>query len=198
MILSVVQAAGMIAQRERGGGAALDESVGAQRVLRNAIERLRPVTRADSATPIVDLRGTDATLDFVAPPLEADAPDALQRFRLVRAADGALMLYHASTRADRLDPRAEDLRGWTGIALLRDVAGLSIDYLGSTDSDPRAAWRARWWDQSRTPELIRIRLRFAPGDARPWPALVLRPRATINGACPVDPLTGDCAIRRDL
>ncbi len=198
LVLSVVQAAGLIATRERAGSAALDEVVGAQRALRTAIERLRPVTRTDSALPIVDLRGTDAELAFVAPPPAADAPDALQRYRLTRTAAGELMLWHASTRAADLDPRGEDLRGWRGATLLDDVAGLSIDYLGATDQDPQQAWRSRWWDQARTPELIRIRLRFAPGDPRPWPALVIRPRATINGACPVDPLTGACAERHDL
>ena len=198
LVLSVVQAAGLIAHRAQTGSAALDDSVGAQRALRTVVERLCPVTRTDSALPIVDLRGTADELAFVAPPPAADAPDALQRYRLTRTAAGALTLWRASTRAEGLDPRGQDLRGWRGTALLEGVAGLSIDYLGATDRDPHQAWRTRWWDQPRTPELIRIRLRFVPGDPRPWPALVIRPRATINGACPVDPLTGACAERRDL
>ena len=197
MLLSVVESAGIIARRERGGSAAMDETVGAQRALRAAIERLRPVTRRDSALPIVDLRGSAEQLDFLGPPLASAGPDALQRYRVMRSAAGELMLYHLSSRSNQAASGPTDLTGWTGVPLLEGVIGLSIDYLGPTATDRHQAWRTRWFDQPQTPELIRVRLRFAAGDARVWPDLVVRPRATLNAACPVDPLTGACAEPRD-
>ncbi|PKP94109.1 MAG: hypothetical protein CVT77_03265, partial [Alphaproteobacteria bacterium HGW-Alphaproteobacteria-16] len=105
--------AGIIAQRERVSKSNLEQIVTSQRVLRATIERLRPITRIDSAVPIVELRGTAGVLTFVGPPFDRDGPDALQRFRLTRTASGDLVLYSAHSRKVDIDRSGTDLVGWT-------------------------------------------------------------------------------------
>ena len=192
LLLQGLNMAGLVVLRERASASGLDEVVAAQRVLRTGIERLRPITRVDSAVPIVDLRGTAGVLSYVAPPIEREAPDALQRFRLTRTANGDLVLYSASTRKVRLDASGTDLVGWTPTTLLQRVSILAISYLGPPPTGGDRAWQDRWWDRGRPPELIRIRIEFAAGDRREWPDLVIRPRATTTSSCVMDYTIGRC------
>ncbi|WCM28033.1 prepilin-type N-terminal cleavage/methylation domain-containing protein [Sphingomonas sp. QA11] len=192
LLLQGLAMAGVVAQRERASISGLEEVIAAQRLLRSGIERLRPVTRSDSALPIVELRGTAGILTFVGPPLDRMAPDALQRFRLTRTASGDLVLYSASIRKIDLDRDGSDLIGWTPNTLLRGVRDLSISYLGPARAGLDRGWQDRWWDRPQPPELIRIRIEFAGRDRRKWPDLIVRPRATTNAACRIDALTGRC------
>lgn len=192
LLLQGLVTAGIVAQRTRAGANGLEEVIAAQRVLRSAIARLRPVTRRDSAIPIVELRGTAGVLTFVAPPLDTAAPDALQRFRLTRTASGDLVLYGASTRRTRIDLSGADLVGWSPNTLLHGVRDLSIAYLGPPRVGAERGWQDRWWDRSTTPELIRVRVRFDAADKRVWPDLLVRPRATKYGVCRIDAFTGQC------
>jgi general secretion pathway protein J len=197
MLLAGLQMAGATALRERTRGGAVEETVAAQRILRSAIERLRPAVRVDTLKPIVDLRGNSGVLTFVAPPLDRDAPDALQRFRLMRSATGDLTLYSASTRNADIDRSARGLAGWTPLVLARGTTSLSIGYYGPGLTGERG-WQDRWWDRTQPPELVRIRVEFPAGDRRPWPDLLVRPRAGLDssGSCRIDPLTGDCGVAR--
>jgi len=111
--------AGIIAQRERVSKSNLEQIVTSQRVLRATIERLRPITRIDSAVPIVELRGTAGVLTFVGPPFDRDGPDALQRFRLTRTASGDLVLYSAHSRKVDIDRSGTDLVGSRVFAICR-------------------------------------------------------------------------------
>jgi len=188
--------AGVIALRERAARSKLEDIVAAQQVLRVAIERLRPVTRSDSAIQIVDLRGTAGVVTFVGPPLDRDGLDALRRFRLTSTASGDLVLYSAHSRKLGIDRSGTDLVGWTPNRLLAGIRDLSISYLGPPRPGAPRAWQNRWWDRSTTPELIRIRVAFAENDRRIWPDLLVRPRATGHGACRIDALTGECGEQR--
>lgn len=188
--------AGILAQRSRTVNRGVEEIVAAQNVLRTAIERLRPVTRTDSAIPIVELRGTAGVLTFVGPPFDREGADALQRFRLTRTANGDLVLYSAHSRKMGIDRSGTDLVGWTPNRLLSGVRDLSIAYLGPPQPGAPRAWQDRWWDRSTTPELIRVRLVFAESDRRVWPDLVMRPRSTSYGPCRIDALTGQCGEER--
>lgn len=191
LLLAGLRMAGLIAQRERVRATGLDEVIAAQRLLRTAIERLRPVARLDTARPVLEFRGTDAVLSYIAPPPDRDAPTALGRFRLARAATGDLVLYAASTRKAKVDPRGYDLSGWTPTTLLRGTASLSIAYRGVPVTGGDRAWLNRWWDRTSPPELIRIRVEFAPGDRRLWPDLLIRPQVATS-TCQVDRATGGC------
>ena len=183
LLLQALRMAGIVALRERTASSGLEQVVAAQRLLRTTIERLRPVTRFDSAQPIVDLRGSGGVFTFIAPPLDRDAPDALQRFRLTRTATGELVLYSGSTRKAELDRSGTDLVGWLPTTLIDGVSNLSIAYLGVPETGGARTWQERWWDRGRPPELVRVRIEFARGDRRIWPDLLVRPRATTIASC---------------
>lgn len=195
MLLQGVQMAGIVVLRERGDTARIDEIVSAQRIIRSRIERLRPVTRLDSALPIVDARGNDTDFVFVAPPIDRAAPDALQRFLLAMTSARNLVLFRGSTRDGSIDRSGNDLTGWEPMTLISNIDSLSIAYFGSTRTGGVRQWQTRWWDEREPPDLVRVRVTFPRGDRRVWPDLVIRPRATVNGQCRVDPLTGQCEER---
>ncbi|ATY34229.1 hypothetical protein CVN68_21580 [Sphingomonas psychrotolerans] len=195
MLLAVLRMAGLIALHERMRASGLDEVIAAQRTLRIGIERLRPVARLDTARPVIEFRGNEAMLNYIAPPPDRHAPQALQRFRLIRTATGDLVLYAASTRKSRIDPRGYDLTGWTPTTLLRDTASLSISYRGVPITGGERAWLNRWWDRTSPPELIRIRVEFAAGDRRQWPDLLIRPHVATT-TCFVDQVTGGCGAEQ--
>lgn len=196
LLLQGLATAALVSQRARIATDGLDEVVAAQRLLRSEIERLRAVTRINASIPLIDMEGSGGVFTFVGPPLDRGAPDALQRFRLTRTANGELVLYHASTRKISIDRTGQNLVGWTPNTLLGNVRELSISYFGPPRPGEARGWLNRWVDRSTTPELVRIRIGFEAGDKRSWPDLVIRPRATRYGACRVDAYTGKCGEER--
>ena len=107
-----------------------------------------------------------------APASRIDALVALDHSRRL------VLLWSPHLHAERLTPRpspAEEV-------LLSGLDRLEISYL----SPDRSGWLAAW-NRTDLPALIRIRLVFAPGDARRWPpiiaatALQSRPRERPNG-----------------
>jgi general secretion pathway protein J len=71
--------------------------------------------------------------------------------------------------------------------LATGIASLSIGYLGpdpgivagATGFEP--AWRERWEDRQRLPQLIRVDVR--PERGAPWPTLYAVPREAPEAAC---------------
>lgn len=167
--------------------------VTAQAILRDRIESIVPVARFEQEHPTVDLRGATTKLSFLAPALPAERPTTTRRYRLLRTAAGQIVLYESADLSARIDPHAPGELGWTPTILLTGVDRLKIDYYGAAAPDQNRRWRDQWIDQPAPPELARVRLEFAPGDKRKWPDLIVRPVATINSACRLDPFTGKCA-----
>ncbi len=63
----------------------------------------------------------------------------------------------------------------TQTVLLGGVERLDLAYWGSLAAGQPQAWQTRW-ESAEAPELIRLRLRFAKGDRRRWPDLIVAPR----------------------
>jgi general secretion pathway protein J len=85
--------------------------------------------------------------------------------------------------------------GWNGSRLIGGAASLSIAYFGAHGADAERSWRSHWDDQSRAPELIRIRLGFAAGDDRLWPDLIVRPAVFVDLACDPEMAAAACGGR---
>ena len=83
-------------------------------------------------------------------------------------------------------------QSWTSITLARGASGLSLAYFGDDPLSGGRSWQTRWYDRPQPPDLIRVRIAFPAGDKRHWPDLVARPRATVNNACRIDPMSGRC------
>ncbi len=196
LLLSGLRMAGLVAQRERDTATGLDEVISAQRILRTGIERLRPIARVDRADAVVDFSGGNDLLSYIGPPIERQAPNALQRFRLARTASGDLVLFNVNSRKVLVDQTGHDLVGWTPTTILRGISRLSMSYRGVPLTGRARTWLSTWWDRGRPPELIRIRVEFPLGDKRQWPDLLIRPRATTTSTCIIDGSTGRCGEGR--
>lgn len=59
--------------------------------------------------------------------------------------------------------------------ILRGVERLDLAYWGPPSPNAPSTWLAGW-DGPTLPNLVRIRLNFAAGDARRWPDLIIAPR----------------------
>lgn len=79
----------------------------------------------------------------------------------------------------RLDPSAGEadqaLEPFDQRILLPAIEDLTLGYFGSLQPDEPPRWYGEWRDQPTLPQLILVRIDFAPDDPRHWPDLVVRP-----------------------
>lgn len=61
------------------------------------------------------------------------------------------------------------------VELLRNVVAIEMSYFVTASDNQPAGWRATWVQPSAMPPLIRMRIRFAPGDRRIWQILEVAP-----------------------
>lgn len=184
--------AGRLTQTSNAARTAADEVSTAQLVLRERMARLLPLQRLTSAEPVIEMNGRPGELLFAAPPVGHREPDALLYYRVLLTAGGDLTLYSQSVLDERVDLGRRDVVGWTPLPLLARVRGLSFGYFGVDQRDGTRRWLTEWRSRPQPPDLVRLRVEFAPGDPRVWPDLVVRPRATVNTLCRIDALTGRC------
>jgi general secretion pathway protein J len=160
----------------------------AQSALRDRIEQIYPATLYDKSPPYVDFSGAGARMAFVANPPEAQRPGALRRYTLGLNIQGQLVLLQTSDVAPPGTRPAVEV-------LLEGVRQIDIAYFGAAAPDNSRGWRRTWESEANLPEVIRIRLAFEPGDPRQWPDLLVRPRATIDTECLLNPITHACKGR---
>lgn len=170
-------------------GPRIDAVEAAQGLLRDRITRANPAYSLANQGQ-VSFTGDAARLSFDAPAPAAMPPGTYLRYTLGLGADGALVLaWKPDTDRSPLVPTARSV-------LLDGVAGVEIAYFGAARGDRAVArWRDTWRDQPRMPELVRLRVRFPPGDDRIWPELVVGPRATVDAACTWDAAQRGCLGR---
>jgi general secretion pathway protein J len=192
MLLASIDKTALFLVRSRTRFVDQDSIGSAQALVRGRIQQLRALARDNGATPLIDVNGDATSFSFFAPPVDRDAPDALWRYRLTATAAGQLILYTANSLDNRFDFAARETAGWQPITLLEGVKALNITYFGSDERGLTRSWQTRWIVRAQPPELVRIRVQFEDGDQRVWPDLIVRPRATVNTACKIDPLTGTC------
>jgi len=125
---------------------------------------------------------------FLANPPQSERPAALRRYALGLNAKTQLVLLSVSDVALKgTPPRAQ--------VLLEGVRRFDIAYFGAAAPDNQRVWRSSWEAESTLPEVIRVRVEFEPGDPRRWPDLIVRPRATIDSECLLNPITHACKGR---
>ncbi|WP_158240830.1 PulJ/GspJ family protein [Telmatospirillum siberiense] len=161
---------------------------GAETVLRRRMENAVPATRHDGGVASADFTGTSGSLVFLAPPDDSRGPGALLRYSLALAPDGRLILSSTNDLARDGASRRDDV-------LLRGVQSLELAYFGPSASDDPGAWHASWSRRPDPPRLIRVRVRFPPGDRRWWPDLVVHPMTDVDQECALDDSGNRCRGR---
>lgn len=163
---------------ERGAGGGGETVAAAQSVLRELVEHAFPWTAYQGSRPTVEFAGEPTQVGFLSVAPAADRPARLRRYGLGVAPDGTLRLDVAAADRATTAPTGRRL-------LLKDVRAAEFGYFGSAPPDNSPRWRDHWQAQPQLPLLIRLRLRFADGDARSWPELIVRPAANLDSACVV-------------
>ncbi len=156
-----------------------EEVSAAQNLIRARIERLFAQTRYEGLSTYVDFDGSADHLAFLSSDRQGATPDRIQALDLRLTPHGDLTLQ----------------AGVDAPPVLRDVRDLEIGYYGSGGPNDPPAWRPQWSRQVSTPQLVRVRLTFPPGDRRVWPELIVRPSATVDTDCVLDTATNACRGR---
>jgi general secretion pathway protein J len=192
-LLAVMLEAGLQFSRlklARISGASAGQAIeAAQGALRERLTRSFPSAQFVTASPYVEFDGEPDHLDFKAPPPDAEAPNAVRHYDLGLAANGDLVLSSVSDLAADADAQREQS------VLVRGATGLHLDYFGAAAPENQLSWRDTWRQQSTLPQLVRVRVEFAPGDQRVWPDMVVNVAATLDALCVIDPGTGGCKGR---
>jgi len=193
LLLAGIGRLGYGAQRALGSDVAAGEVQAAQTAVRSRIERMLPVKNTQAGGSVVDAYGNASSFDFIAGPMDRDAPDTERHFRLKRTADGGLVLFSLGTLDPQIDPREPSTAGWTATRLLSGTGGLAIRYFGPLPGSAEPVWQVSWSDRGEPPLLVAISVDFPRGDRRTWPDLIVRPRGNGISGCQTDPATGRCA-----
>jgi general secretion pathway protein J len=170
---------GVAAWEEGGDMAARTEALQtAHRFLRREIEQMRPIPRPTLGRDrLLTITGTPSALAFIGPPPSMAAAPGLYLFRV--AIEGPAGQRSLVARWRPLQPDLSDLDAGgeeRSIVLMTGLEAGEITYFGWPPREADLVWQDRWQDRVEMPMLVRIDLRFPPGDSRQWPALVIAPQ----------------------
>jgi general secretion pathway protein J len=142
---------------------------------------VRDLLRGAEPLPLVGLgtRGASAYLlggsnavDFVSELPEAIGRNGYCDIALRVTDDGRLMLHWRRHVHDVRDAAAQP---GGEVELLRHVAAIELTYFAVPSDGEPGGWRSTWVQPAAMPALIKLRLRFAPGDRRIWTDLLVAP-----------------------
>jgi general secretion pathway protein J len=160
-----------------------------QTLLRDRIEQAYSATLYDRNPPDIDFTGDTGRMEFLSNPPQSERPGPLRRYALTLNANGQLELSSVSDAAPPNYPK-------TGQVLLDRVQAVEFSYFGRpSGGGGERFWQTEWVQQDRLPELVRIRVRFEPGDQRQWPDLLVHPLVTIDRGCSLNIITHHCKGR---
>lgn len=79
--------------------------------------------------------------------------------------------------------------------LLPGIKSLSLSYYGADTAGATAKWSSDWKSKSRSPELIKVAIKFSDETNYLWDDLVISPKVDVDVSCVYDPLTQYCKGR---
>jgi general secretion pathway protein J len=176
--------------------AAVHDMAATQRLLRRILEQAYPFEAAAgmATAKTHGLEGAADGLVVTAPAPARAGGVGMYRYSLA-VADNSLEMSWSTDRNGARDTNAgaEPRRE----VLLEGVESLSIDYLelverGNGEIEP--FWHETWLDKAQPPALVRIRVRFAAGEHRAWPELVVAPRISTDANCVFDVVSQMCRM----
>lgn len=184
---------GQVLNFARHSDSQVEAIAAAQFELRQRLVTTQPVIDIQT-TSTLDFVGLDNRVDFIAQPVDKNAPDALHFYRIARDPNGDLTLFSVSTLDSRVDFHNPATVGWEAHPLVNGTTGIEFQYYGRSTYAPRQGlvWQSDWIRRSDLPLLIRIRVSFAQGDPRSWPDLVVHPRAALSNDCPPEAQSVAC------
>jgi hypothetical protein len=172
--------------RHEAGGEAVDS---AQALLRDRLEQTYPATDVQGGPPTVDFDGGAQKAVFLANPPLSERPSGLRRYTLSLDDQSQLVLTSVSAVGkERASPLTQ--------VLLDHVRSVDLAYFQPSRPGSSPAWRREWSGETGLPQVIRVQVGFDPQDSRHWPDLLIRPWATIDSGCRLDPVYHGCRGRQ--
>lgn len=163
----------------------------AQNLLRRLIGEAYPLFLSRNLSGYVDFDGSATSLRFLAPVPVALGAGGRARIALsVERRVGRASLVMAARpelAAATPDP--------TGKILLADLDSADFAYFGQGRSEKAAQWHEAWSGELTLPAIVRVRVRFAHGDERLWPDLLVAPLVFADVGCVYDALSQLCRGR---
>ena len=150
----------------------------ARETLADCIGSALPVSRIDGDGRIgLAFEGVRDRLDLVCTRSAGVSAGRSRILRLVlrtqRSASHLSVVLDVEPFSPRLD--ASRPAGPPGTHLLvEDMESLALRYFGDAGDGRDARWQQSWSNSARLPRLVEVAIRFAPGDVRRWPDLLVR------------------------
>lgn len=175
--------------------AASHDIAGAQRFMRRIIEQAYPFESPMEKKEATGLDGDSSRFLVTASAVAAEGSSGFHRFEVSLDQSGDLSVSWYQDRNGRqggdakMHPQRE--------VILSGVQSFSISYLELVELDNgqiEPHWQDSWLKQGRPPALVRVRVKFADGDRRRWPELVVDPRITTDANCVFDVVAQMCRM----
>jgi general secretion pathway protein J len=181
-------------ERGEAHSTGVDDVRFAEQFLRRELSDAYPLfVSAGTLQPHVSFEGDARSMSFLGP-----APRSLSRagraqITLTAAASGKDTKLLVTARPELAFH--DDDQATTTDVLIDGFKSLTFSYFGAEGPSDPPLWHERWHEQPARPKLIRIQGRFADGDARQWPDLIVAPEIDVDLACGYDALTRGCRGR---
>lgn len=165
-----------------------------QNFLRARLEAIYPARNPLSGNTDLTFVATDGrTLEFTAES-SAFASNGMVRYQIINR-DSTRPSLEVRWQEAMDSPDTVSTRAWTIEPLIHRIAAFSVDFWEPATTNGPGRWVSKWNISATPPPLIRIDVRFPPGDARRWPPLYIEPRVNASSDCEFDFVSRRCRSR---
>lgn len=124
----------------------------------------------DGTQPVLQ-GGPDGLSAAIAPDRAVERPaELVATFAGIPRGDGGYDLVERRVPLETLQGTASTARSEV---LLEGIAGFGLRYYGAAAKGRPPTWAEAWLRPDRQPDLIEVRIAFAPADRRRWPPLLI-------------------------
>lgn len=175
-----------------------------QTFLRQVLESAYPFRPAPNARGAAfGLEGNETSLAVTAPMPRGEGGSGYYRYAFVvetTSGESKNLVVHWSLDRNGDPATANTLIDGASHSeiLIEGVQSIEWGYLEPAQSQGGASalgeprWRSSWTESRKLPALVRLRVTFAPNDARHWPELFVAPRVTDDANCQFDVVSQAC------
>ena len=162
-----------------------------RRLLTQALPLSQPAERGKSQEPV--FVGNEDSVEFLGPPPAQLLAGGIYAYRLVARteANGVRLVLDwrlrppqggtARVRVTNAELEGQDqLSTEHEVVLLEGLSSAEFSFYGAAEEGSSSSWRNTWRNSTKSPQLVRLKVSFRPGDARTWPDLLVAPRIKLE------------------
>jgi general secretion pathway protein J len=187
-------------ERERGQLDVATELQLVQDVLRRLLTQALPLStppeRGRTAEPEPTFVGSEDSVEFLGPPPAQVLAGGVYAYRVVARteADGVRLVLEwrlrppqaGTTRVRVTNAELEEqdqLATQHEVVLLKALNSAEFSFFGAGEEQGSSpTWRNNWRSSTKSPQLVRLKIGFRPGDPRIWPDLLVAPRIALESS----------------